>query len=126
MAPPIATISKARRMAQGIDRGLDFIPCERGRLSWRIFSQTIPGAIALALSVLFGVWILYVRSAAAPNVVEAPAVAPAVTFTSNPYGGLFDPRFSSGSTPVSFAQSLPLKSTFKRDLAFLLRPPYPD
>jgi Tlde1 domain len=100
-------------MARGIDRGLDFIPCERGRLSWRIFSQTIPGAIALALSVLFGVWILYVRPAAAPNVVEAPAVAPAVTFTSNPYGGLFDPRFSSGSTPVSFAQSFPLKSTFE-------------
>ena len=100
-------------MARGIDRGLDFIPCERGRLSWRIFSPTIPGAVALALSVLFGVWILYVRPAAAPNVVEAPVVAPAVTFASNPYGGLFDPRLSSGSTPLSLAQSLPLKSTFK-------------
>jgi Protein of unknown function (DUF2778) len=103
-------ISKARRMARGIDRGLDFIPCERGRLSWRIFSPTIPGALALALSVLFGVWILYVRPAAAP--VVAPAVATAVSFAPNPYGGLFDPRFSSGSTPVSFVQSLPLKSTF--------------
>jgi hypothetical protein len=98
-------------MARGIDRGLDFIPCERGRLSWRIFSPTIPGAIALALSVLFGVWILYVRPAAAP--VEAPAVATAASFAPNPYGGLFDPRFSSGFAPVSFAQSLPLKSTFE-------------
>jgi Protein of unknown function (DUF2778) len=110
MAPPIAMLSKARRMARGIDRSLDFIPCERGRLSWRIFSPTIPGALALAVSVLFGVWILYVRPAAAP--VVAPAVATAVSFAPNPYGGLFDPRFSSGSTPVSFVQSLPLKSTF--------------
>jgi hypothetical protein len=98
-------------MTHGIDRGLDFIPCERDRLSWRIFSQTTPGSLALALSVLFGVWILYLRPAAAP--VEAPAVATAVRFAPNPYGGLFDPRFSSGSTPVSLAQSLPLKSTFE-------------
>ena len=93
--------------------GLDFVPCERGRLSWRIFSPTIPGALAFALSALFGVWILYVRPAAAPYAVEAPAAAPAVALASNPYGGLFDPRFSSGSTPVSLAQSLPLKSTFE-------------
>jgi Protein of unknown function (DUF2778) len=95
------------------DRGLDFIPCERGRLSRRIFSQTIPGALALALSVLFGVWILYVRPAVFPNVVEPPAVTAAVSFPPNPYGGLFDPRLSSGSTPVSLAQSFPLKSTFE-------------
>ena len=62
-------------MTQGIDTGLDFIPCERGRLFSKIFSQTIPGAVALALSALFGVWILYVRPAAAPNAVEAPAAA---------------------------------------------------
>ncbi len=100
-------------MAQGIDRGLDFIPCQRGRLSWRIFSPTIPGALALALSALFGVWILYLRPAAAPYAVEAPAAAPAVALASNPYGGLFDPRSSSGDTPVSLAQSFRLKSTFE-------------
>ncbi len=98
-------------MPRGIDRGLDFIPCERGCLSWRIFSQTIPGALALALSALFGVWILYLRPAAAP--LEGPAAAPAVALAPNPYGGLFNPRFSSGSTPVSLVQSLPLESTFK-------------
>ena len=100
-------------MARGIDRGFDFNPCERGRLSWRIFSPTIPGALALALSVLFGVWILYLRPAAARYAVEAPASAPAVALASNPYGGLFDPRSSSGYTPVSLAQSFPLKSTFE-------------
>ena len=100
-------------MAQGIDRGLDFIPCERGRLSWRIFSPTIPGALALAMSALFGVWILYLRPAAARYAVEAPASAPAVALASNPYGGLFDPRSSSGYAPVSLAQSFPLKSTFE-------------
>ncbi len=107
----MAMISIAERMTH--DRVLDCIPCARGRLFWRIFSQTIPGALALALSVLFGVWILYVRPAAFPNVVEPPAVAAAVSFASNPYGGLFDPRLSSGSTPVSLAQSFPLKSTFE-------------
>ena len=86
---------------------------QRGRLSWRIFSPTIPGALALALSALFGVWILYLRPAAAPYAVEAPAAAPAVALASNPYGGLFDPRSSSGYTPVSLAQSFPLKSTFE-------------
>jgi Protein of unknown function (DUF2778) len=111
MAPRIAMISMAGRMTH--DTSLDFIPCERGRLSWRIFSQTIPGAVALALSVLFGVWILYVRPTAFPNVVEAPVVAAAVSFAPNPYGGLFDPRLSSGSTPVSLAQSFPPKSTFE-------------
>ena len=91
-------ISKARRMARGIDRGLDFIPNKRGRLFSRIFSQTVPGAIALALSAIFGVWILYARPAAAPVVIEAPTVTPAVTFTSKPYSALFDPSFFSGST----------------------------
>ena len=95
-------------MAHGIDTGLDFTPCERGGLSSKIFSQTIPGAAALALSALFGVWILYLRPAA-PNAVEAPAAAPAVALASNPYGRLFDPRSSSGSTPVSLARNFPLE-----------------
>src|ERR1700730_18450148 len=102
MAPRIAMTSIAGRMTH--DRGLDFVPCERGRLFWRIFSQTIPGALALALCVLFGVWILYVHPAAFPNVVEPPAVAAAVSFAPNPYGGLFDPRNSSGSTAVWLSQ----------------------
>ena len=78
-------------MTQGIDRGFDFIPCERGHLFSRIFSLTVPGAVILASSVLVGVWMQYVRPVAAPNAVEAPAVSPAVTVASNPYGALFDP-----------------------------------
>src|SRR5580693_8307326 len=113
MAPRIEMISKARRMARRIDRGLDFIPRERGRLFSKIFSQTILGALALALSALFGVWILYLCPAAATYAVEAPAAAPAVALATNPYGGLFDPRSSSGYAPVSLAQSFPLKSTFE-------------
>src|SRR6202047_2651511 len=97
MAPRIEMISKARRMARGIDRGLDFIPRERGRLFSRIFSQTLPGVVALALSALFGVWILYLRPADAPHAVEAPAAKPALALASNPYGRLSNPRSFSGS-----------------------------
>ncbi len=100
-------------MARGIDRGLDFIPCERGRLFSRIFSQTLPGVVALALSALFGVWILYLRPADAPHAVEAPAAKPALALASNPYGRLFDPRSFSGSTPVSLAKSFPLELNLK-------------
>jgi Protein of unknown function (DUF2778) len=100
-------------MTHGIDTPHNFIPFERGRLSRKIFSQTIPGAVILASSVLVGVWMQYVPPVASPNVVEAPAVAPAVTVASNPYGALFDPRFSSGSTTVSLAQSFPLDSNLE-------------
>ncbi len=100
-------------MALWIDRGLDFNPSERPCLFSRISSRIIPGALALALSTLFGVWILYLRPAAAPVAIEAPAAAPAVAVASNPYGRLFDPRTSSGFPPVSLAQSMPLKSTFE-------------
>jgi hypothetical protein len=100
-------------MKYGIDTPHDYIPCERGRLSRKIFSLTIPGAAALALSALVGAWMLYVRPAAAPNVVKAPVVASAAIPAANPYGALFDPRSSSGSTPVSLAQSFPLKSNLE-------------
>jgi hypothetical protein len=97
-------------MTHGIDTPHNFIPFERGRLSRKIFSQTVPGAVILASSVLVGVWMQYVRPGVAPTVVETPAVAPAVTVASNPYGALFDPRSSSGSPPVSLARSFPLDS----------------
>jgi Tlde1 domain len=100
-------------MARGIDRGLDFIPRERGHLFSRIFSQTLPGVVALALSALFGVWILYLRPADAPHAVEAPAAKPALALASNPYGRLSNPRSFSGSTPVSLAKSFPLEFNLK-------------
>jgi Protein of unknown function (DUF2778) len=116
MAPRIEMISKASRMTQGIDRGLDFIPYEHGGLISKILAQTVPGAAALALSALFGAWILYLRPADAPHhAVEAQAAAPAPAkmLASNPYGRLFDPRSFSGSTPVSLAKSFPLELNLK-------------
>jgi hypothetical protein len=98
-------------MIEWIDTPDDFIPLERGRSSWKILSQTIPVAVTFVVSVLVGVRILNVRPA--PHIVAAPAAAPAVSLASNPYGALFDPRFSLGSTPVSLAQSFPLKSDLK-------------
>ena len=53
------------------------------------------------------------RPAAFPYAAEAPAAARAVALASNPYGGLFDPRSSSGSTPVSLAKNFPLELTFE-------------
>lgn len=106
-------------MARGIDTDFGFIPCERGRLFSRILSQTIPGAAVLAMSVLFGVWILYLRPADTPHAthpahsVAAPAAVPAAAVASNPYGGLFDPRPLSGSTPLSLARNFPLELNLK-------------
>jgi len=76
----------------------------------RIFSLTVPGAVILASSVLVGVWMQYVRPVAAPMPLKRQRLACGYR-CSNPYGALFDPRFFSGSTPVSLAQSFPLDST---------------
>ncbi|HUB65793.1 MAG TPA: DUF2778 domain-containing protein [Methylocella sp.] len=103
-------------MSQAIDTDFDYIPYERGhernRLLSKIFSHTIPGAAALALSASFGAWLLYVRPADAPHAVRTPAAAPAApveVLASNPYGGLVDPR----SKPVSLAQIFPLEVNLK-------------
>jgi hypothetical protein len=82
---------------------------DRRRLSRKAFSLIVSGSAALILSGLVGAWILYVRSVAVLTAAEATA-ASAPTVVSNPYGALLAPRFFSGSTPVSFAQSSPLES----------------
>jgi hypothetical protein len=94
-------------MAQGIDTGLDFLPGERDRLFSIVLSQTIPVAAAFAFGSLLGACILHWRPATGPNTIGAPGPAPALT--SNPYGGLVDPRSFSGSKSVSVAQNFPLK-----------------
>jgi hypothetical protein len=105
-------------MTRAFDTAHNFNSLDRGRLSLKIFSLTVPGAVALALSVSVGVWMEYLRPDSRPtaapglvidvDVVEAPAVAPPVKVVENPYGALFDPRSSSGAPPVSFARSFPL------------------
>jgi Protein of unknown function (DUF2778) len=102
-------------MTYWIDTPNNFTPLERREpihFSRKIFSLTVPGAVTLALSVLFGVWTLYVRPAA-PHAVEAPATKPAATLASNPYGALFDPKLFSDATPDSLAQSFPLEASFE-------------
>lgn len=100
-------------MTHGIYTPHNFIPSKRGRLSRKIFSLSIPGAVILASIGLVGLRMQYIRPVAAPNVVEAPAVARPATVASNPYGALFDPGFFSGSAPVSLAQSFPLDSSLE-------------
>ncbi len=103
-------------MTYEIDAPHDFIPLKRRRISRAVFSLTIPGAAALGISALVGAWMLYFRPAEAPNMVahtvvkspEAPTRVAAAA--ANPYGALFDPRSTSGSTPVSLAHSFPLEA----------------
>jgi hypothetical protein len=89
-----------------------FIRHKRGRLLSRISSQTIPGAVTLALSALFGLWTLHVRPAA-PYAIEAPAPRPTAAIASNPYGALADPRVFLDPTPLSLAQSFPLEASLE-------------
>ena len=100
-----------------IDTSHHFHPYKRGRLFSRVCSQTLPGAVALTLGALFGVWIFHMRPAAAPDAIEAPAAAPAaapaVVLTSVPNDALFDPSFISGPEPVSIAQSNPIQSSLE-------------
>jgi hypothetical protein len=101
-------------MIQGIGAPLGFISFDRRRLSRKIFSLTVPGAGTLALSVLWGVWMLHVRPDAAPKVAKAPAVASALTVASNPYGALFDPRFFSVPCRFCLRKAFPLNRTLSQ------------
>ena len=72
------------------------------RLSRQVFSRTVPGALALALSAAAGAWIIHAlpigRTApvAVSKVAEASGSASTKAAVS-PYGALFDPGFFSGS-----------------------------
>ncbi len=101
-------------MTHWIDTSHDLAPLKRGRSLLNIFARIVPGAVTLALSMLFGFWTLYVRPDA-PHAVEAPTTKPAARLASNPiasnpYGALFDPRALSGSAPAPLAQSFPLEA----------------
>lgn len=83
-----------------------FVPHKRSGLSSQLFTQALLGSIALASSVVFGIWTLYMRPAV-PQAIESPAQRPAAPIGSNPYGALFDPRFVSDTAPPSLMQSFP-------------------
>ncbi len=65
-------------MTYEIGTPYDFVPFDRDRLSRKIFSQTVPGALALTFGALLGAWLLYGRPDAVPGVDGAPAAGPAV------------------------------------------------
>ncbi|MGA2793039.1 MAG: tlde1 domain-containing protein [Roseiarcus sp.] len=97
-------------MSQGIAAPTGLVAFDCG-VSRQILSRTVPGAVALALGALFGVWIIYLRPVVAPDfrppsLASAPNSAPAIA--SNPYGALVDPRSSSGSAPA--AASAPISA----------------
>jgi len=94
-----------------------FISFNRRRLFRKVFFQPVAGAAALGLSCLVGALVLYIRPVAVLTVAKATAVTSAPTVDSNPYGALFDPKFFSGSGPVSLAQSSPLESSLGSNLS---------
>ena len=71
-------------MTYSTDTTYDFSPFDRGYFSRNAFPHTVSGAVALALSMLVGGWILYIHSTAVlyapPDATlsfdEASAVAP--------------------------------------------------
>lgn len=105
-------------MTYRIDAIHEFAPTPCGRSHRGIFSYTLPGAAALTLGALFGVWILYLHPTDVPdvyNAIKAPAAAPAVASASDPYGALFDPRTAPASPQVSLAQRFPLQPELESD-----------
>jgi hypothetical protein len=101
-------------MIQGISAPRGLVSFGRNRINREIFSLTVLGSSALALSLLAGGWTPDARPVAAANVAETPAVASALTLASNPYGApLVDLRSRSRSTSVSLLQSSPLEANLE-------------
>ncbi|MBO0734511.1 MAG: DUF2778 domain-containing protein, partial [Methylocapsa sp.] len=86
-----------------------------GHPSSRVSSFTVPGSAALASSIAFGIWTLYMHPAT-PRALNAPAsraIATAATIASNPYGALVDLRLAASSNPVALTQSFPLVASLE-------------
>jgi Protein of unknown function (DUF2778) len=101
-------------MTQLIETSYQNFPCNRGRLFSPIVSRTVPGAIALTLSALFGAWIILVRPAAR-NEAKAPAITTAIELASNSHRELFDPEFIKGANPFLHGESVPLQARLEAD-----------
>ena len=103
----------------------DSYSLEPGRLSRRLLSRTIPGAIALVLSAAAGAWIVHSLPIGTSGDAKAPAPAPkmavaaAPTAAPSPYGVLFDPGFSSEMSPASLGRDFSVGSQLKP----IVRPP---
>ncbi len=119
---------------QAISIQAGFISFDQSRLARKIFSLTLPGIGALALSVAMGSWILYLRPVAPPHFAPTPAIesAPspaaesAPTVATQPYGGLFDPGPAPGSLAQKFELQAQLESTPLAPSEPESAPPAPD
>src|SRR5438552_2630934 len=107
----------------GIDATFGDVSFDRDLNPPRVLLKIIPGAAAVALAVsagllvgCVGAWVLHMRPAAAPAVVNArPAPAPAAPageVAANPFGDIIiDPSFLAELRPASLAPDLsPLAS----------------
>jgi hypothetical protein len=111
-------------MIRSNSASLDLGSVDYGRLSRRLFSQTIPGAVALALSAAAGAWIVHSLPMSGPGGAKAPVAARQTIVATrvvmsppaadpSPYGALFDPGFSSEMTPASLGRDSFAGSSFK-------------
>src|ERR1700686_3302397 len=121
-------------MIRSNSASLDLGSVDYGRLSRRLFSQTIPGVVALALSAAAGAWIVHSLPIAGRGGAKAPVAAASQTVVAtrvvmsppavdaspygaladtSPYGALFDPGFSSKMTPASLGRDSFAGSGFK-------------
>ena len=91
----------------------DLIHFGRRRASRGSPVQACIGAAAITVSVVSGACWLVMRPVPAPDVVEAPPVAPKRLVAAMLPLGVFGPGFSSGMTPASLAESTPLAAALQ-------------
>jgi hypothetical protein len=92
-------------MIEGIRVSRQFLAFNLRRLSLTIFPRTVPGASALAFSLLACAWALPRLPFAAPDAARAPAAASAPTAVANPFGAvLVDLRSRARSASAALAR----------------------
>jgi hypothetical protein len=91
-------------MSQGIAAPAGLIGFEGGARR-QVLPWAVPGAVAVALGALFGVGIVCLHPAVAPD-VQPPSLASAPLGAASPYGGLVDPWSSPDSAPAAASATI--------------------
>ncbi|WP_051335622.1 DUF2778 domain-containing protein [Methylocapsa acidiphila] len=109
-------------MTHWLESPQDLPAPRRTSVALTVLSRIVPGAVTLGLTMMFGVWTLYLRDDV-PRVSEAQSIATppttevaALTSTptaetpraANPYGALFDPRGLPNSEAASLTKNFPV------------------
>lgn len=94
-------------MIQWIAAQNNFIPFGRHRSSRNLFSQPLPCASALALSLLAGAWTLDQLPLAVPEAAKAPKLSSTPTIGPNVFGALLVDLRSRSAPAASLARSAP-------------------